>query len=110
MSAANQKRRKRRQAIFEIVELLKNVEKRKFFGIIFVYVKIKLYLCTAKVKRHKIMQTAQVNFEGGVQVHNEPLIAPNWQEKRYTSHDEFWNEAYADLGKRYGLDDIREAE
>ena len=56
------------------------------------------------------MQTAQVNFEGGVQVHNEPLVAPNWHEKRYTSHDEFWNEAYADLGKRYGLNDIREAE
>ena len=96
--------------IFEIVELLKKVEKRKFFGIIFVYVKIKLYLCSAKVKRYKIMQTAQVNFEGGVQVHNEPLVAPNWHEKRYTSHDEFWNEAYADLGKRYGLDDIREVE
>lgn len=86
------------------------VEKRKFFGIIFVYIKIKLYLCSAKVKRHKIMQTTQMNFEGGVQVHNEPLVAPNWQGKRYTSHDEFWNEAYADLGKRYGLNDIREVE
>ena len=110
MPTAHKTSQERQKAIFEIVELLKKVEKRKFFGIIFVYVKIKLYLCSAKVKQYKIMQTAQVNFEGGVQVHNEPLVAPNWQEKRYTSHNDFWNEAYADLGKRYGLDDIREAE
>ena len=110
MALPHKTSQKRPKVIIEIVELPKKVEKRKFFGIIFAYIKIKLYLCSAKVKRHKIMQTAQVNFEGGVQVHNEPLVAPNWQEKRYTSHNDFWNEAYADLGKRYGLDDIREAE
>ena len=39
----------------------------------------------------------------------EPLIDPNWREQRKYSHKEFWDMAYADLGKRYGLNDIRDA-
>ena len=39
----------------------------------------------------------------------EPLIDPNWREQRKYSHKEFWDMAYADLGKRYGLNDIQEA-
>ena len=38
----------------------------------------------------------------------EPLIDPNWKEQQKYSHKEFWDMAYADLGKRYGLNDIRE--
>ena len=37
------------------------------------------------------------------------LIDPNWRNKPKYSEDEFWNMAYADLGERYGLKDIREA-
>ena len=39
-----------------------------------------------------------------------PLIDPDWRNKPMYSEDEFWNMAYADLGKRYGMNDIREAE
>lgn len=53
---------------------------------------------------------AQVKYDGGVQVHDEPMIDANWQSQTCYSHDEFWNKAYADLGQRYGLDDIRDAE
>ena len=55
------------------------------------------------------MQT-QVNYDGGVHVHEEPLVNPNWQSQAYCSHEEFWDMAYADMGKRYGMNDIREAE
>lgn len=56
------------------------------------------------------MQIAQVKYDGGVQVHDEPLISPDWQSRTSRSHEEFWNDAYTDLGKRYGLNDIREVE
>ena len=39
-----------------------------------------------------------------------PLVDPDWRSKPKYSEEEFWNMAYADLGKRYGLNDIREAE
>ena len=39
----------------------------------------------------------------------KPLINPDWQIQQNYSHEEFWNMAYADLGKRYGLNDIRDA-
>ena len=55
------------------------------------------------------MQT-QVNYDGGVQVHEEPLVNPNWQNRGHYSHEEFWDMVYADMGKRYGMNDIREAE
>ena len=42
-------------------------------------------------------------------VMERPLIDPDWQSKPRYSEDEFWNMAYADLGARYGLKDIREA-
>lgn len=54
--------------IFDIVELLKTVEKRKFFGIIFVYIKIKLYLCSAKVY---ILLNFDIMF--GVKSSNQPI-------------------------------------
>ena len=54
--------------IFDIVELLKMVEKRKFFGIIFVYIKIKLYLCGAKVY---ILLNLDIMF--GVKSSNQPI-------------------------------------
>ena len=38
-----------------------------------------------------------------------PLIDPDWKSKPKYSEEEFWNMAYVDLGKRYGLNDIREA-
>ena len=53
---------------------------------------------------------AQVNYDGGVHVHEEPLVNPNWQNQAHYSHEEFWDMAYADMGKRYGMNDIREAE
>lgn len=53
---------------------------------------------------------AQVNYDGGVHVHEEPLVNPNWQSQSHYSHEEFWDMAYADMGKRYGMSDIREAE
>ena len=53
---------------------------------------------------------SQVNYDGGVHVHEEPLVNPNWQSQAYCSHEEFWDMAYADMGKRYGMNDIREAE
>ena len=40
---------------------------------------------------------------------SESLISPAWREQPTCSHEEFWTMAYADLGKRYGLNDIREA-
>ena len=39
-----------------------------------------------------------------------PLIDPDWRNKPKYSENDFWNLAYSDLGKRYGLNDIREAE
>ena len=53
---------------------------------------------------------AHVNYDGGVHVHEEPLVNPNWQSQAHYSHEEFWDMAYADMGKRYGMNDIREAE
>ena len=44
------------------------VEKRKFFGIIFVYIKIKLYLCSAKVY---ILLNFDIMF--GVKSSNQPI-------------------------------------
>ena len=44
------------------------VEKRKFFGIIFVYIKIKLYLCSAKVNIQLIFDTMF-----GVKSSNQPI-------------------------------------
>ena len=37
------------------------------------------------------------------------LIDPDWRSKPRYSEDEFWNMAYTDLGRRYGLNDIRDA-
>ena len=45
----------------------------------------------------------------GLQATEKPLINPDWRNQQMHSHEEFWNMAYADLGKRYGLNDIREA-
>ena len=53
---------------------------------------------------------AHVNYDGGVHVHEEPLVNPNWKSQAHYSHEEFWDMAYADMGKRYGMNDIREAE
>ena len=39
-----------------------------------------------------------------------PLIDSDWRTQPKYSDDEFWEMAYTDLGKRYGLNDIREAE
>ena len=39
----------------------------------------------------------------------KPLINPDWRIQQTYSHEDFWNMAYADLGKRYGLNDIRDA-
>jgi len=39
----------------------------------------------------------------------EPLINPSWRNQPTYTHEDFWNMAYQDLGKRYGLNDIREA-
>lgn len=52
---------------------------------------------------------SQHEYAGGVKVLDRPLVDPDWQIKTRYSHDEFWNAAYKDLGKRYGLNDIREA-
>ena len=38
-----------------------------------------------------------------------PLVDPDWKSKPKYSEEEFWNMAYVDLGKRYGLNAIREA-
>ena len=53
------------------------------------------------------LRQAVYDFEIGVM--ERPLIDPDWAVKPSYSHQEFWNEAYSDLGKRYGLNDIREA-
>ena len=37
-----------------------------------------------------------------------PLIDPEWRSKPRYSEEEFWNMVCVDLGKRYGLKDIRE--
>ena len=55
------------------------------------------------------MQT-QVKYDGGVQVHDEPLVRTDWQSSAHYSHEEFWDMAYADMGTRSGLNDIREVE
>ena len=49
----------------------------------------------------------QKDWNSGIM--GRPLIDPEWKSKPKYSEDEFWNMAYADLGKRYGLKDIRES-
>ena len=48
------------------------------------------------------------NYNWDANVTERPLIDPEWRSKPKYSEDEFWNMAYADLGRRYGLNDIRE--
>ena len=63
-----------------------------------------------KSNQNQIFMQTQVKYDGGVQVHEEPLVRTDWQFTAHYSHEEFWDMAYADMGKRYGLNDIREVE
>lgn len=43
------------------------------------------------------------------QQEEKPLIDPEWRTQATTSHEEFWEQLYHEVGALYGLNDIREA-
>ena len=54
------------------------------------------------------MQTLSKQYEMDSIIMEHPLIDPNWNIKQQYSHEDFWDFAYKDLGKKYGVNDIRE--
>ena len=75
------------------------------------------FCCTfaaAKVKRPQKLinmeaMLKQTSYDFEVDVMERPLIDPDWRSKPTYSWEEVYEELCKDLGKHYGLNDIREA-
>lgn len=77
------------------------------------YLQMSDIFCTFALSK-VIRATKANNMEAALQkdgflTMEKPLINPDWRIQQTYSHEDFWNMAYADLGKRYGLNDIRDA-
>ena len=105
---------KRGKKIFDIVDL---PQKERNFAdlceIVCIYQKKAVLLQSQKFKQQKLTDmeasVKQAPFDWRDSAEERPLIDPDWKSKPKYSEEEFWNMAYVDLGKRYGVNDIREA-
>lgn len=69
-----------------------------------------LFSCTIK---YSFIMQGSIDLKQHAHVDYEELIKPlfgNHSDRVLLSHDEVWDAVYKDLGHRYGLNDIREAQ